>query len=122
VYSFVLVSCCILWDRHYWDVGTTKLTNIPTSCLYLYVRVVVSLKGILYAIVNNQNLQIQQMYDYLDAKSFPEQDNCNVYVDTIPEDVFIQRQNNPSGATAVAVTTMTIVTTMVLSLFGMCTM
>ena len=48
------------------------------------------LEGILYEIVNTQNLQIQAMYDYLDAKRYPEADNCNVYVDTIPEEQYLK--------------------------------
>lgn len=41
------------------------------------------LEGILYEIVNTQNLQIQAMYDYLDAKRMPEKDNCDVLVETV---------------------------------------
>ena len=38
-------------------------------------------------IVNTQNLQIQAMYDYLDAKRLPEADNCEVLVETVDEPV-----------------------------------
>ncbi|KAL3893638.1 MAG: hypothetical protein SGARI_008034, partial [Bacillariaceae sp.] len=49
------------------------------------------LEGILFEIVSSQNLQIQNMYDYLESKRLPEKDNCNVYVDTVPESVVLQR-------------------------------
>jgi hypothetical protein len=52
----------------------------------------------LYEIVNGQNLQIQAMYDFLDAKRLPEKDNCNVYVDTIPEKIALKSAT--SGASA----------------------
>ena len=48
------------------------------------------LEAILYEIVNTQNLQIQAMYDYLDAKRLPEVDNCNVYVETIPSEQYLK--------------------------------
>ena len=47
--------------------------------------------GILLEIVSTQNAQIQTMYDYLDAKRFPEKDNCDVFVDTIPDAIVLQR-------------------------------
>ncbi|CAB9529136.1 expressed unknown protein [Seminavis robusta] len=43
------------------------------------------LEGILYEIVNTQNLQIQAMFDYLDAKRFPEADNCEVPLDKVSD-------------------------------------
>ncbi|KAL3922055.1 MAG: hypothetical protein SGILL_002409 [Bacillariaceae sp.] len=49
------------------------------------------LEAILLEIVNTQNVQIQAMYDYLDSARLPEKDNCDVFVDTVPEDVVLQR-------------------------------
>jgi len=42
------------------------------------------LTELLYEIINNQNHQIQTMYDYLDAKRFPYEDDCVVEVETVP--------------------------------------
>lgn len=63
----------------------------------------------MYSIVNGQNLQIQAMYDYLDAKRLPEKDNCDVYIDTVSENIVFQSAT--SGASHAAVTN--------LALFGM---
>lgn len=62
-----------------------------------------STAGILYDIVNTQNLQIQAMYDYLDAKRLPETDNCDVYVETIPQEIALQ--SSVSGAVAAQLAT-----------------
>jgi hypothetical protein len=39
------------------------------------------------------------MYDYLDAKRLPETDNCDVYVETIPESIALKNAIT-SGAAA----------------------
>ncbi|CAB9498173.1 expressed unknown protein [Seminavis robusta] len=58
------------------------------------------LEGILYEIVNTQNLQIQAMYDYLDAMRMPEVDNCDVKLETVADDTQQQRQQPAQGSNA----------------------
>lgn len=61
------------------------------------------LEAILYDIVNTQNVQIQMMYDYLDSKRLPEKDNCNVYIQTIPEpSVIFQSSTTSTSSTRVS--------------------
>lgn len=48
-------------------------------------------------IVNTQNLQIQAMYDFLDAKRLRESDNCDVMLETVEEPL-----EAASGASATA--------------------
>ncbi|KAG7373588.1 protein of unknown function DUF305 containing protein [Nitzschia inconspicua] len=60
------------------------------------------LESILFDIVNTQNMQIQVMYDFWASKRLPEQDNCDVYVETLPEpSVFFESAT--SGGNNVAV-------------------
>jgi hypothetical protein len=56
-----------------------------------------AVKAILYEIVNTQNLQIQAMNAYLEAKQYPEQDNCKVYVATIPEEIALESATGSGG-------------------------
>ena len=38
------------------------------------------------------------MYDYLDDKRFPEKDNCDVFVETIPDSIVFQSTTGGSAA------------------------
>ena len=65
----------------------------------------------LYEIVNGQNFQIQAMYDVLDAKRLPEKDNCNVYVNTIPEKIALKSATSGGASARPPTTTMLTMTT-----------
>lgn len=41
------------------------------------------LEGILYEIIAGQNSQIQQMRRFLSSREYPQEDNCDVYVETV---------------------------------------
>jgi hypothetical protein len=53
-------------------------------------------------IVNMQNLQIQVMYDYLDAKRLPEADNCEVFVETIPKEIAMRNAMSSASVFSIA--------------------
>lgn len=86
------------------------------------------LEAILLEIVAGQNSQIQLMRQFLQDHSYPQSDNCEVYVDTVDDDAVallaaaaISSQPQGSKSHAVASNVSTVMKTMLLAvtaLFG----
>ena len=78
----------------------------------------------MYEIINNQNLQIQHMRSYLEAKSYPDTDECDVYLKTVSEEEAIESDATAGSESSTTDSTSAAsgscyVTVASISLFGM---